>query len=114
MDESDRSVVTVLYVDDEDLARKYFVRVIEADYEVLTASSVDAALAILESPHNKIDVLVTDYRMPGRAGGELLRQVEQHYPHIIRILVTAYANKDVLMETVNAGEIFRILEKPLD
>lgn len=114
MDESDRSIVTVLYVDDEDLARKYFVRAVEADYEVLTASSVDAALAILESPHSKVDVLVTDYRMPGRVGGELLCQVEQHYPHIVRILVTAYVDKDVLMDTVNAGEIFRILEKPLD
>lgn len=114
MDEPDRDAVTILYVDDEELARKYFVRAVEADYEVLTASSVDAALEILKSPHHRIDVLVTDYRMPGRVGGELLRQVEQYYPHIVRILVTAYADKDTLLDTVNSGEIFRILEKPLD
>ncbi len=114
MNKPDRNTVTILYVDDEELACKYFVRAVETDYDVLTASSVDAALAILEDPHNQVDVLVTDYRMPGRAGGELLRQVEQCYPHIVRILVTAYADMDILLETVNAGEIFRILEKPLN
>jgi len=50
--------------------------------------------------------------MPGRHGGDLLRQVSQEYPHIVRILVTAYADKDAL-EAVNSGKVFRILEKPL-
>ncbi len=105
---------TVLYVDDEELARKYFARSVENDFTVLTAPSVDEALEILAKPDNEVDVLVTDYRMPGRAGGELLRQVERDYPHLVRILVTAYADKEVLLETINGGDIFRILEKPLD
>lgn len=105
---------TVLYVDDEELARKYFARAVENDFTVLTAPSVDEALAILARPDSDIDVLVTDYRMPGRVGGELLRQVERDYPHLVRILVTAYADKEVLLETINGGDIFRILEKPLD
>lgn len=114
MHELDHRSATILYVDDEEMARKYFVRAVGADYEVLTASSVDEAIDILEEPHSGVDVLVTDFRMPGRDGGDLLRQVERRYPHIIRILLTAYADKDVLLETVNSGEIFRILEKPLD
>lgn len=108
------SAATVLYVDDEEMARKYFARAVEGDFTVLTAPSVDAALDILSQPDNEVDVLVTDYRMPGRVGGELLRQVERDYPHLVRILVTAYADKDVLLETINGGDIFRILEKPLD
>jgi two-component system response regulator PhcR len=52
--------------------------------------------------------------MPERDGGDLLRQIEREFPHIIRILVTAYADRKVLLETVNSGEVFRILEKPLD
>jgi len=52
--------------------------------------------------------------MPRRDGGDLLRQIEREYPHIVRILMTAYADKDVLIDTVNSGEVFRILEKPLD
>jgi two-component system, response regulator PhcR len=112
---SDRSQpATVLYVDDEELARKYFARAVENDFTVLTAPSVDEALEILAKPDSDVDVLVTDYRMPGRVGGELLRQVERDYPHLVRILVTAYADKEVLLETINGGDIFRILEKPLD
>lgn len=104
---------TLLYVDDEELACKYFARTVGADYEVLLAQSSDEASAILSRDSARIAVLVTDFRMPGRDGGDLLRQVAQEYPHIVRILVTAYADKDVLLQTVNTGEVFRILEKPL-
>jgi two-component system response regulator PhcR len=102
---------TVLYVDDEDLARKYFGRAFGTDYRVLTASGVDAALALLAE--HPVDVLVTDWRMPGRVGGDLLREVEVRRPGLVRILVTAYADKNVLMETVNGGDVFRVLEKPV-
>lgn len=104
---------TLLYVDDEELACKYFARTVGADYEVLLARTSAEALAILLQDSARIAVLVTDFRMPGGDGGELLRQVALEYPHIVRILVTAYADKDVLMQTVNTGEVFRILEKPL-
>jgi two-component system response regulator PhcR len=113
MMEAGRNAVTVLYVDDEAMARKYFVRAYESEFDMLEADGVDAALAVLASGRH-IDVLVTDYRMPLRVGGELLRHVELHHPHIVRILVTAYADKDVLIDTVNGGDIFRVLEKPLD
>ncbi|WP_043203556.1 hybrid sensor histidine kinase/response regulator [Paraburkholderia acidipaludis] len=104
---------TVLYVDDEELAGKYFSRMVGTDYEVLLATSSDEAVAILARDSARIAVLVTDFRMPGRDGGDLLRQVAHDYPHIVRILVTAYADIDVLLQTVNTGEVFRILEKPL-
>ncbi|WP_432258190.1 ATP-binding protein [Cupriavidus sp. TMH.W2] len=103
----------VLYVDDEDMARKYFARAVGSDYEVLLASSADEAMSALRSDPARVAILVTDFRMPGRDGGVLLRQVAQAYPQIVRILVTAYADKDVLLQTVNSGEIFQILEKPL-
>ncbi|EEA02449.1 response regulator receiver sensor signal transduction histidine kinase [Burkholderia sp. H160] len=104
---------TLLYVDDEELACKYFARTVGADYEVLLAASADEAIAILERDNARIAVLVTDFRMPGRDGGDLLRQVAMEYPHIVRILVTAYADVEMLLQTVNTGEVFRILEKPL-
>lgn len=113
MEELEQKAITILYVDDERMACKYFASAVGTDYEVLTALSADAAMAILADPHNRVGVLVTDYRMPGRDGGDLLRQVEREYPHIVRILVTAYVDKSVLLETINSGEIFQILEKPL-
>lgn len=114
MSAPDCANATILYVDDEPLARKYFARAVENEYAVLTAPDAQAALALLDQPACAVEVLVTDYRMPGGSGGQLLRQVEQRYPHIVRILVTAHANKEVLLDTVNHGEVFRILEKPLD
>lgn len=106
--------VTVLYVDDEVLSCKYFSRALGADYEVITAHGVDEAMAVLAQPACPVGVLVTDYRMPHKRGSELLRHVELHYPHIVRILVTAHADKDVLLDTINCGDMFRILEKPLE
>jgi two-component system response regulator PhcR len=104
---------TVLYVDDEEMACKYFARAAGPDYDVLLAGSADKAVELLRSEVGRIAVLVTDFRMPERDGGDLLRQVSHEFPHVVRILVTAYADKDVLIETVNTGEVFRILEKPL-
>lgn len=106
--------LTILYVDDESLARKYFTMAAGADYNVLTAHSVAAALDILADPRYPVDIIVTDYRMPGQNGAELLRQVDMDYPHVVRVLVTAYAEKNILLETINQGQIFRILEKPID
>lgn len=112
MQENDRNI-TVLYVDDEAMARKYFASAIESDYTVLTALSVKGALDVLAATRDSVDIIVTDYRMPGQNGVELLRRVREEYPHIVSILLTAYADKEVLLDTVNRGEAFRILEKPL-
>jgi two-component system response regulator PhcR len=114
MDQSPDQTSTILYVDDEEMAGKYFMRSAGAEYDVIAVSSADAAVAVLRAKRGRIGVVVTDYRMPGRDGGDLLRQIEREYPHVVRILITAYADKALLLETVNSGEVFRILEKPLD
>ncbi|EIF34483.1 response regulator with CheY-like receiver, AAA-type ATPase, and DNA-binding domains [Burkholderia sp. Ch1-1] len=113
MKETQQARHTVVYVDDEELARKYFARAAGSDYEVLLADGADEAMTILRCEGARVVVLVTDFRMPGRHGGDLLRLVSQEYPHIVRILVTAYADKNALLEAVNSGEVFQILEKPL-
>lgn len=114
MDKHEEPAATILYVDDEEMACKYFERTVGAEYDVLTANSADAAVALLRAEVGRIGVIVSDFRMPGRDGGDLLRQVEREHPHVVRILVTAYADKQLLIDTVNSAGIFRILEKPLD
>jgi len=114
MDRREDLAATILYVDDEEMACKYFERSTGSEYEVLTALSADAAIAILRAERGRIGVVVTDFRMPGRDGGDLLQQIGREYPHVVRILITAYADKKLLLDTVNSGEVFRILEKPLD
>ena len=114
MENLEHAGATILYVDDEEMARKYFVRSFGVGFEVLTASDADSAIEILQDEDTQVGIVITDYRMPGRNGGDLLRQIEREFPYVVRILVTAYADREVLLDTVNSGEIFRIVEKPLD
>ena len=104
---------SILFVDDDEMSRNHFARAMSADYKVYVAQSADEAMTVLGKHGSEIAVLVTDFRMPGRDGDDLLRQVAQEYPQIVRILVTAYADKDMLLQTVNTGDVFRIIEKPL-
>lgn len=104
----------ILMVDDEPQACKWFARLYGNEFTVLTAASVDEALSLLSRRGHEVAVLLTDYAMPTRDGVELLGEVRRLYPHVARLLVSAYADKDVAMSAVNQGQVEKILEKPLD
>ncbi|MBK0393363.1 hybrid sensor histidine kinase/response regulator [Ramlibacter algicola] len=105
---------TILYVDDEATPRKWFARSFGDEFEVLTAAGADEALALLAERKDGVAVLVTDYRMPGRDGMDLLADVQREHRHLVRLLATAYAEKNVAIAAVNQARVFRILEKPLE
>jgi two-component system response regulator PhcR len=104
----------VLYVDDEPTSRKWFAREFGDEFRVHTAGGAEEALEILRQRSQDFGVLVTDYRMPERDGMKLLRAVQRDFRHLVRLLATAYAEKDVAIAAVNQGKVMRILEKPLD
>jgi two-component system, response regulator PhcR len=104
----------ILFVDDETTSRKWFARAFADEFVVVTAASVTEALEVLAERGGEFAVLVTDYRMPERDGLKLLHAVQRDYRHLVRLLVTAYAGKEVAMAAVNQGKVLRILEKPLD
>jgi two-component system response regulator PhcR len=104
----------VLFVDDEPQACKWFARTFGREFVVLTAPGVDEALALLRERAGEIAVVVTDYRMPGRNGLDLLRAVQRDFRQLVRLLASAHAEKDVAIAAVNEGKVLRILEKPLD
>lgn len=105
---------TVLFVDDEEKARKYFARACAERANVITAGSVAEAMELLEGDGGEIAVLVTDQRMPGETGVELLRKVRDTRPDIVRMLTTAYTEISDAIDAVNRGEIFRYITKPWD
>lgn len=105
---------TFLYVDDEPQACKWFARMFSNEFKIITAQSVDQALVLLREHASEIAVLLTDYRMPQRSGMELLAAVQRDFRHLVRLMVTAYAEKEVAIAAINEGQVFRILEKPLD
>jgi len=104
----------ILFVDDEPASRKWFARVFSDEFPVVTAAGVTEALAVLAERGHEFAVLVTDYRMPERDGMKLLRAVQRDFRHLVRLLVTAYAEKEVAIAAVNQGMVLQILEKPLD
>lgn len=104
----------ILFVDDEATAVKYFQRAIGQLAPVVTGGSVEEGKALLDAHAGSLAVLVSDQRMPGEYGNELLRYARERYPHIVRILTTAYSELDQTVEAVNQGQIHRYIKKPWD
>lgn len=104
----------ILFVDDEATAVKYFQRAIGQLAPVVTGQSVEEGKALLDAHADSLAVLVSDQRMPGEYGNELLRYARERYPHIVRILTTAYSELDQTVEAVNQGQIHRYIKKPWD
>ena len=65
----------ILFVDDEEKALKYFHRAFDKHFQIITASSADEGWSMIEENSENIAVLISDQRMPGRTGVELLGQV---------------------------------------
>lgn len=104
----------ILFVDDEEKALKYFRMAFAKDFRVVTAGSVAQALEVLEAEGDAIGVLISDQRMPGQPGVELLKQARARWPAIVRILTTAYSDLEDAIAAVNRGEILRYITKPWD
>ncbi len=102
----------ILFVDDEPMALKYFERLVSPLAPVITASSVEQGKAILRERGGEVAVLVSDQRMPGAHGNELLRFAREFHPSIVRMLTTAYSELGEAIEAINSGEIYRYITKP--
>lgn len=104
----------VLFVDDEPTSRKWFARTFSDEFNVVTAAGAAEALDVLGERSEEFAVLVTDYRMPEHDGMKLLHAVQRDFRHLVRLLATAYAGKELAIAAVNEGKVLRILEKPLE
>jgi DNA-binding NtrC family response regulator len=100
----------ILLVDDEPMMLSSMVRVLEDAYTVYTATSGEAALHLADT----IDfaMIISDQRMPGMAGHQLLGRIRDLRPATVRILLTGYSDLDAIHHSVNTGQIFRYLSKP--
>ena len=103
----------VLFVDDEpDVLRSLSRIARKLDAHILTANSGREALDIIEQ--SPVDVIVTDMRMPEMDGNELLTQVAKLTPETVRIVLTGYADMDMVLGAINSGHIWGYLQKPWD
>jgi CheY-like chemotaxis protein len=100
----------ILYVDDEPGNRLVFEQSFSDRFEIVSVASGEEALQKLAT--DAFAVVVTDQRMHGMTGNELLERVKQLYPEIIRVVVTAYDDVDPILQAVNRGLVARYVTKP--
>ncbi len=95
-----KNTITIMVVDDELMMRNLLEKILQRDgYKVVTAENVQKALEILN--RDKIDIVISDMKMPEMNGFDLLKIVKKDYPHIGMIMMTAYGDtytvKDALL-----------------
>lgn len=104
---------TILCVDDEESILNSLKRTLRLkEYTILTAMSGDEGLEILRN--NKVDLVISDQRMPKMSGFEFLRQVKEKHPNSTRIMLSGYSDFESLIKTINEGEIIHYISKPWD
>lgn len=102
---------TILCVDDEPNILSSMKRLFRATgHRLLTAEGGIEALAQLET--QAVDLVISDMRMPGMNGAELLQQVRQRWPATTRLLLTGYADISSTIAAINEGRIHRYITKP--
>ena len=106
-------LVTILFVDDEEGVLNSLKRLLRKEsFASKYANNAFEALEILAQEH--IDIMVTDLRMPKMGGLELIEQVKEKYPHILRLVASATRDIEQTVQTINAGGIYRFISKPFE
>jgi DNA-binding NtrC family response regulator len=100
----------ILIVDDEPANLRSLNRLFREQYQVLMAGSGAEALELLE--HHDVALLITDQRMPGMTGIELLKNTFALRPRMVRMILTGYTDVEALVEAINCGQVYRYIAKP--
>jgi diguanylate cyclase (GGDEF)-like protein len=104
---------TLLLVDDEENIIASLQRLLRRDgYHIITANS--GAQGLQRLAENKVDVILTDQRMPGMTGVEFLRRAKELYPETVRMSLSGYTELESITNAINEGAIYKFLTKPWD
>jgi len=103
----------ILFVDDESLVLRGLersLRSMRAEWDIEFADSGPAALATME--RHPFDVVITDMRMPGMNGAQLLDQVKRMFPQTVRMILSGQSDKETILRSI--GPTHQYLAKPCD
>ncbi|MEP7076189.1 MAG: response regulator [Acidobacteriota bacterium] len=106
-------MINILFVDDEPNILEGLQRMLRSlrhEWEMSFAGSGAEGLALLDE--KTIDVVVSDMKMPGMDGSQFLNAVMEKYPHMVRIILSGYSEKDMILKSV--GIAHQYLSKPCD
>ena len=102
---------TILCVDDERHILNSLKRLLRREsYNVLTAPSGPEGLTVLQKRH--VQLVISDQRMPGMTGVEFLQKVKELSSDTVRVVLSGYADVNVIVDSINKGEVSRFLTKP--
>lgn len=101
----------VLCVDDEAYILRSLERLLRKEtYRVVTADGGATGLAVLEK--ERVQLILSDQRMPRMTGVEFLQKAKEIRPEAIRVILSGYADVGVVVDSINKGEVYRFLTKP--
>ena len=104
--------IRILCVDDEVNVLKAVERVfLDEEYEILSAESAAAGLDVLEKS-GPVQIVISDYRMPGMNGVDFLSEVCRRWPETVRIVLSGYADTSAVVSAINEGQIYKFIPKP--
>ncbi len=104
---------TLLIVDDEPNILTALVRLFRHDgYRILSASSGQEGLSLLAE--NEVGVIISDQRLPGMSGIQLLSKARETWPDTVRIMLSGFTELSSVTDSVNKVAIYKFLTKPWD
>lgn len=104
----------IVLVDDEELVLSTLRMLLEMNGDFRVISFTDPMRAIEELERTPVDVVISDYMMPGMNGLDLLKKVRSLQPEAMLIMLTGYADKQSAIRVLNEANIYHYLEKPWD
>jgi len=111
MSETQDTSATILFVDDEANILSSLKRLFRPfGYHIFTAEGGAQGLEIMG--REKVDLVVSDMRMPEMNGAQFLEKVRERWPDTVRILLTGYAEIGATIDAINKGQIYRYVSKP--
>jgi len=103
---------TILAVDDEPANLRMIERLFHKDYHVITAESGEEALETLKN--EEVHLIISDQRMPGMTGTELLKESLNMHPDAVKIILTGYSDTEAVIEAINRARVHKFVCKPWD
>jgi response regulator RpfG family c-di-GMP phosphodiesterase len=106
---------TLLVVDDEPSNVSILERIFQTEYRVLKAYNGSEALAMMRaSGAEEVAAILSDQRMPGLTGVELLAKAAEERPDVARVLITGYSDMDAIIAAINLAHIMYYVSKPYE
>jgi len=107
---------TILLVDDEKDNLTWMANLLSTEYDVLIAKDGQGALKLIQNDENpeRIHLILSDQRMPQMTGVEFLKRTIPIIPKTIRMIVTGFTDFDSIVKSINDGQVYKFLSKPID